>query len=500
MAMPMRIVVPLLLFVTVSSIAQRPPVPDLDRTIEQALRDWQVPGLAIAIVKDDAVVFERGYGVRTLGTRERVDQHTIFSVASTTKAMTAACLGMLVDDGKLLWDDPVSKWLPELQLSDASTTRQLTVRDLLTHRTGLPRGDMLWYGSGLGRMEILRRVRNLQPAWSFRSRYGYQNIMYMAAGEVVRAVSGMSWDTFIADSLFKPLGMTRSSTSVRNLAGVSNVATPHEEVDDTVRVVRWPNYDNVGAAGAVNSSAHDMAQWVRLVLNGGTFNGRRLLQERTVEELLSPQMVNRLDSTARALRPSSHFLTYGLGWALLDYQGKKIVTHDGWLDGMRTRVMMVPELKLGVVIILNGPRASLHTAIAYQILDHYLGAARRDWSAEYLAMAREDVAKAKERVAERESKRVKDTAPAMPLPAYVGTYTSEIYGDVVIQLERGVLTLKFGELYLGDLAHRHYETFQVNWRDKVLGWDEVLFQQGFDGTVAAFEWNGVGRFQKKTGP
>lgn len=488
------------LLLCLPAAAQRSPVPGLESIVEKALSDWNVPGAAIAIVKNDAVVYERGFGVRTQGTNDKVDQHTIFSIASTTKAMTAACLGMLVDEGKLSWDDPVTKWLPEFALSDPYVSRQLTVRDLLTHRSGLPRGDMLWYGSGYDRQEILRRVRNLQPAWGFRARYGYQNIMYMAAGEVVRAVSGMSWDAFMKERLFGPLGMTRSSTSVLALEGVANVATPHEDVDDTVRAVRWPNYDNIGGAGSGNSTAHDMAQWARLVLNGGLYDGKRLLQDRTVEELTSPQMINRLDSVARALRPSSHFLTYGLGWGLVDYLGRKIVTHDGWLDGMRSRIMLVPEEKLGVVVLLNGPRASLHTALAYQVVDHYVGAPKKDWSAEYLRMAREDEKKAAENRAKREEKRVKDTAPAMPLPSYVGTYRSELYGDAVVRLERGALVITYGSLYVGDLAHRHYEVFQANWRDRVLGWDEVMFTHGFDGTVTGLEWSGVGAFAKRTGP
>ena len=483
-----------------ASLSQISPVPGLEKTIDQALKDWEVPGLAIAIVKSNAVLYERGFGVRTLGTKDRVDEHTIFSIASTTKAMTAACIGMLVDEGKMSWDDPVSKWLPELQLRDPLATRELKVRDLLTHRAGLPRGDMLWYGSSYDRSEVLRRVRNLAPAWSFRSRYGYQNIMYMAAGQVVGAVSATTWDAFIAERLFKPLGMNRSSTSIKDLKGLANVATPHEKVDDTLRAIRWPNYDNVGGAGSVNSSAHDMAQWMRLILNNGSYDGKRLLKDRTVEELTTPQMVNRLDSTARALRPSSHFLMYGLGWSLLDYQGKKIVTHDGWLDGMRTRVMLVPELSLGVVIILNGPSALLHTALGYQVLDHFLGAPKRDWSAEYLKISHEEEAKADTRAEEREEKRVKNTTPAMPLSAYAGTYDSDLYGELVIALQGKTLTLAFGEMYIGDLAHRHFETFQVNWRDKVLGWDEVLFHQGFDGTVASIEWSGLGRFEKKATP
>ena len=477
--------------------AQNSPVPGLDAYIEQALKDWSVPGLAIAIVRNDSIICERGYGVRKLGSPETVDENTIFSVASTTKAMAAACVGMLVDEAKMTWDDPVTKWLPEFELHDPWVTRELTVRDLLTHRSGLPRGDLLWYGSTNDRSEVLRKVKMLEPATSFRSRFGYQNIMYMAAGEVVRSASGMSWDQFIVERLFRPLGMSSSSTSVKDLDGRQNVATPHEEVDKDIVPIRWPNYDNVGSAGSVNSTAHDMAQWVRLNLSNGVFNGKQLLSQKSVEEMQTPQMINRLDSLAKALRPSTHFLLYGFGWNLLDYQGKKVVTHDGWLDGMRSRVGMIPELKLGVVVLLNGPRAALHGALVYWIFDHYLGVERRDWSREMLDIVRNDEAKAKERTEERKKALVPGTKPAMPLTAYLGTYQHGMYGEAKIYLERGKLVLAFGPMYTGDLDHRHYETFQVNWRDKVLGWDDVVFVQGVDGKVASFKWDGVGEFVRK---
>ena len=220
-----------------SAPAQTEPFKGLNDYILKAMKDWETPGLALAIVKNDSVIFMKGYGVRKMGEDAPVTPRTIFAIASTTKAMTAACLGMLVDSAKVRWDDPVTKFLPWFQLSDPYVTRELTVRDILCHRSGLERGDNLWYFSPYSREEVLRRVRFLKPAWSFRSRYGYQNIMFVAAGQIVPSVTGMTWDAFVADRLFTPLGMTRTNTSVKLLAGMDDVATPHEKIDSIMQPV-----------------------------------------------------------------------------------------------------------------------------------------------------------------------------------------------------------------------------------------------------------------------
>lgn len=262
------------LLLTGSAYSQTELLKGLNDYIVKSMRDWETPGLALAVVRNDSVIFAKGYGVRKKGETAPVTPKTIFAIASTTKAMTAACLGMLVDEGKMKWDDPVTKYLPWFQLSDPYVTRELTVRDLLCHRSGLARGDNLWYLSPYSREEVLRRVRFLKPAWSFRSRYGYQNIMFLAAGEMIPSVTSKSWDDFIAERLFKPLGMTRTNTSIKYLAGLDDVATPHDKIDTVMQPVRWPNFDNVGSAGAVNSCVEDMAQWVRMNLGNGMSGGR----------------------------------------------------------------------------------------------------------------------------------------------------------------------------------------------------------------------------------
>ena len=478
------------------AFAQKSPIKGLDEYIAKAMKEWETPGLAIAIVKGDEIVFARGYGVRKLGETDKVTEQTIFAVASTTKAMTAACIGMLVDEGKLKWDDPVTKYLSWFQLSDPYVTREMTVRDLLTHRSGLERGDLLWYTSPHSREEVIRRLRYLKPAWSFRSRYGYQNIMYMTAGEVIKVVSGKTWDAFIRERLFAPLGMNSSVTSITDLGKFEDVASPHDKIDEKMQPIRRPNFDNVGSAGSVNSCVMDMAQWIRLNLGGGIYKGTKILSPDVARELHTPQTVIRLDSLALALRPSTHFAAYGLGWSLSDYQGRKLIQHDGALDGMRARVALIPEEKLGLVILINSEMTSLHGAISYRIYDHYLGAPARDWSAELLKIYRDQEAKNKADEKKKEEERVQGTKPSLPLEKYTGTYENEMYGPLKVAVANDKLVLSFYDSYVGDLSHWHFDTFQSVWRDQSFGKGFVAFTLDFNGKIEYLKWQGVADFKR----
>lgn len=489
-------VIVLLLAVSEGSEAQTEPFGGLNEYIFKAMKDWETPGLAIVIVKNDSVIFMKGYGVRKMGENAPVTPRTIFAIASTTKAMTAACLGMLVDSAKVKWDDPVTKYLPWFQLSDPYVTRELTVRDILCHRSGLARGDNLWYFSPYSREEVLRRVRFLQPVWSFRSRYGYQNIMFVAAGQIISSVTTLTWDDFIVQRLFTPLGMTRTNTSVKLLAGMDDVATPHEKIEEKMQPVVWPNFDNVGSAGAVNSCVQDMAQWVRLNLNGGVYKGKRLLSVDVIKEMQTPQTIIRLDSLDQALRPSNHFAAYGFGWTLRDYLGRKLVQHDGALDGMRARVAFVPEEKLGLVILMNSQNTNLHSSIAYRILDHYLGGPARDWSSELLKIVKEQEEKDKAEEKKTIESRVKETKPSMKLEEYAGTYDNEMYGPLSVKVDSGKLTVQFYPTYVGEADHWHYDTFQVLWKDRSLDKDMLTFVLGSDGKVAELRWQGFTTFKK----
>lgn len=342
---------------------------------------------------------------------------------------------MLVDDGKLKWDDPATKYLPGFQLYDPYVTREMTVRDLLCHRLGLERGDLVWYGTDYDRNEIIRRVRYLKPTWTVRSHFGYQNIMFVAAGQIIPQVTGKSWDDFVTERIFTPLGMKSTSTTIRAFKPADDVATPHNKIDDKVQPIAWRNIDNVGPAGSINSNVTDMTQWLRLQLGNGELDNQQLISSGAVKEMHMPQMVIRVEGVAEKLNPETHFMNYGMGWFLQDYRGREIVQHGGNIDGMSALVAMIPEEKLGVVILTNMDGTALPTALMYRVFDSFLQAPARDWSADLLKVvkARDAMQKAAEKKAEEG--RVKDTRPSLALAKYAGKYTNEMYGDARITEE-----------------------------------------------------------------
>ena len=464
------------------------PLQGLDAAVERALQDWEMPGLALAIVKDDAVVLSKGYGVRELGQPTPVDERTVFAIGSVTKAFTAAALGMLVDEGKLNWDDPVTEHLPAFQLYDPYVTREITLRDLLTHRSGLPRGDLIWIGSDFDRAEILRRLRYLPPRWSFRSHYGYQNILYLAAGQVVAAVTGQSWDEFVRERIFAPLGMTNSSTSVTALADAANVATPHADVDGRIRPVPYRNIDCIAPAGAINSNVADMTQWIRMLLADGRYGGNRLLSADTMTELFTPQTVMGMEAPeirayGRQLRGLTHFAAYGLGWILYDYRGRMVASHTGAIDGMRAALSLVPEERLGVIVLTNLNFENLAPALMFKVLDAYLGVLPWDSLAKWLSEARAADERAEQKWAAREKERASDTTPALPLAQYAGVYEDAYCGRMTVTHEDGALVMRYGRGHGGDLTHWHYDTFLVTWRQRHLDRSFATFALNSKGVV-----------------
>jgi CubicO group peptidase (beta-lactamase class C family) len=477
--------------------AQQLDLSALDDYVAQALKEWEVPGLALAVIKDDNVLVAKGFGVRRMGSNEPVDAQTLFAIASTTKAMTVACLGILVEEEKLSWNDPVTKHLKGFQLYDPFVTRELTIRDLLTHRAGLSRGDALWYRSPYDRNEILERIRYLKPRWGFRSRYGYQNIMFLAAGQVVAAISETSWDDFVAQRLFSPLGMTSTLPGYRHLNGMENIATPHLFSEGKVRPIEWVDIDNIGPAGSVISNVTDMARWVRFNLGRGSLDGQELLSPKTIEEIQTPQTIVRLDSLTKAQRPSTHFMAYGLGWFLYDYLGTKIVTHTGSIHGMRARVAMIPERNLGLVVLMNSSRTPLHESLMFWILDRLLGAPSRDWSAELLELRKANEAKWAEAEQSRKEKRVGGTKPSHPQEAYAGTYQSKLYGELAIAEKDVVLRAEFFAGFEGKLEHWHFDTYQVIWDDATLGKDLITFHMNARGEIKSVTWYGLDEFSRQ---
>jgi CubicO group peptidase (beta-lactamase class C family) len=484
------------------SLAQRTPaaspqsIRNFDAYIQKAMREWKVPGVAIAIVRNDSVVFTRGYGVRRIGDPAPVDPRTMFAIGSSSKAFTAAAIAMLVDEGKMQWNERVTTYLPGFEMYDPYVTRELTIRDALSHRSGLARGDVMWYGSAFDRDEILRRVRYLKPSWSFRSEFGYQNLMYLAAGQASAAVAGISWDQLIADRIFAPLGMRESNTSVKRLAGNANVATPHVTVDDSVVAVPYRDIDNIAPAGSINSNVVDMAQWVRLQLGEGKYAGKQLVTTGNMKQMHTPHTVIRLEGGWGLMFPEAHLMSYGLGWFMNDYKGKLAVHHGGNIDGMSALVAMLPEEKMGAVILTNMNGTPLPSVIVHRIFDDQLGLPPTDFSADLLAKYDALQKQGREAVAKREAQRVAGTRPSLPLEKYAGTYSDSMYGDAVVKYANGTLRIEYGPAFQGELEHWHYDTFRAAWEGPTQGKAFVTFSIDGSATVAEAQVENIAEFRR----
>ena len=457
----------LVVLATLSARTQPAPLAGLDTYIAKAVDAWRIPGLAAAVVKDGRVVFAKGYGVRERGKSAPVDTHTLFAIGSTTKAMTAALIAMLVDEKKVEWDAPVTRYLPWFQLKDASATRELMVRDLLTHRAGLGNADYLWYGQANSTDEILHRVRLIDPAYPIRSGFIYQNIMYAAAGAVVEAASGRSWAEMLKTRILEPLGMTETIPTAATLTSQSNVASPHDIVNGRVTVIENASVDPVAAAGAVWSNVNDMAKWMQFLLDGGRvggLDGKRLISERSFAELFTPQTIAPFDMypTTRITKP--HWMTYGFGWFQQDYRGQAVDFHTGSIDGMVAIHGLIRDERLGVYVLANLDHAELRHAIMYTVFDRYAGRSDRDWSTEFLALYDGLRKEADEERAKEDARRVPNTSPSVPIQKLAGTYADPLHGEVVVTADESGLRLQYGSAFVGTLAHWHYNTFRATWK------------------------------------
>jgi CubicO group peptidase (beta-lactamase class C family) len=464
---------------------------DLDRTVARVMQTFEVPGLALAVVQDGHVLLARGYGVRTLGQPARVDAQTLFGIASNTKVVTATALGLLVEEGLLEWDAPVIRYLPWFAMYDPFVTQQITIRDLLVHRSGLGlgAGDLLWWPpSTYNRKEIAYRLRYLKPATSFRSAYAYDNVLYTVAGEVIEAVTGQTWETFVQTRILDRVGMDGSSVRHSAAEQGGNVATPHARVDGVVRVIKPFASDNTNPAGGVNAGAADMARWLIVQLDSGRLGDRgRLYAERTTRALWTMVVPRDPGVPPPELAPlRGSFLGYALGLNVLDYRGHKLVTHTGGLPGYVSRVAMLPDHKVGVAVLTNMESGAAFNALTWTVLDHLLGAPAHDWIAAYDALERRAVADVAH--ADSAAAAARDTAsrPSLPLERYAGTYRDAWYGDVTIGREAGGLVIRFGHTpsLVGDLEHWQHDTFVARWRDRELRADAfVTFALTPDGSI-----------------
>jgi CubicO group peptidase (beta-lactamase class C family) len=456
----------------------------LDVYIMNAVEASEATGLAVGVVKDDEVVFARGYGVRSLDTMAPVDALTQFGIGSASKAFTVAALGLLVEEGRLNWQDKVIDYLSWLRLQDAYVTRELAISDLLSHRSGLGTfdGDLLWFGTDYTSEEVVRRIRTLPLRNGFRSRFGYQNVMFIAAGLVVEAVSGVPWHEFVERRILHALQMEHSSTNLADLKSESNVALPHV---DGVQIP-FISYDNVGPAGGMYSSVTDMLNWLKMWLNEGRVDDAQFLTPRTVREITSSQMF--LNGGRGAEPQGIHFINYGYGWRLYNYAGRKVIRHGGGLPGYLTEVVFVPEENLGIVVLVND-LTPVHAAIANKILDLFVTSKDRDYVAETLQALERYKPMLEGRRQQRENTRVPNTLPSLPLADYTGLYRDTMYGAAEVTEEDGVLRLALlpaPALFSAPLEHFHFDTFRVQFPAPALEFGLVTFRLDAAGQVEAF--------------
>jgi len=458
------------------------------------MTSWNVPGLAIAIVQNDRVVYLKAAGVKELGKPDPITPDTLFEIGSTSKAFTSTSLAMLVDQKKLSWDDPVHNYVPYFHLSDPCADAMVTIRDIASHHTGLGTHDELWDFTLWPREQVLRSVATLKLTRPFRSAYIYSNIQFTLAGEVVAAASGMPWEDFVRTRIFEPLGMTHTRTSLPDWNASSHALGYRWDTATQSAVPQHFNdYTNIAPAGAVKSCARDMAQWLRFQLADGQIDGKRLVSADALDETHTPQVALHVP---KETNPETNLMAYGLGWTVQDYRGQLLVSHAGALNGFRTQVALLPNQNAGVVILENIGRGYAILALRDEILDAILGGPTRDWNQLFLDLDKKADAAAEAAKSERDAKLRLDTPASHDLAAYAGTYSDPAYGTATISNDANGLTLHYYRLTI-PLTHLNYDTFEAFLPEEDL--DEIVqFELGTDGAVRSMKLFGQ-EFQKDEG-
>lgn len=472
------------------TISAQSTLPDnFDTWVEESRKDWNIPGMIVGIVKDGKVLYARGFGEKQLGSGEMVDDNTIFSIASVSKNMTAAALAILVDREEIHWDDPIIKHIPWFQFKDPWITREVTIRDALTHRVGLGRilGNRLHFMTNSSRDDVLYQMRYIDFEIPFRSGFVYNNIMYSIAGQVIEYTDGRSWDDFMQEELFAPLEMSTTTTSIKDLKETDNLAYPHQEIDGKIVPIPRRDWDNAGPAAGVNASVNDLNKWLLFQLETpGEYNGNTIISSEEINELRKPQNVR------RQADPMAPIAGYGFGWGISDYEGLRIISHGGATDGFNTAMYIVPELDLGIVFSGNTFNG-LGGAVAYQVIDAILGNEAKDWSKTYLERYEAQYKRASEARQKIHDARIENTQPTLSLADYTGTYISEGYGKVEVYLEQDALVMQFWdtEELEAELEHWHYDTFRAVWKNRAQREEFMNFNLGQDGKVKSLEFEFV---------
>lgn len=466
-----------------AAAAAQPGVAGLDDYVRRAMAQWKVPGLAVAVVKDGQVVLARGYGVRELGKPDRVDADTLFDIGSNTKAFTAAALGTLVAAGKLKWDDPVVKYVPGFRLESPYVSQEITLRDLLSHRSGYCDPFAMWYLSDDTTANVIARLRYQKPRYGFRAHFCYDNAMYLVASTFVPAITGASWNSYVASHIFAPLGMSRTVSTSAALAAASDVARPHGDVDHKVEVIKpyWPNNMDVFAAvGGINSSANDMSHWLIMLLADGRYGDSKVLEPAIIQAMETPQALIQADSELagwlHSQTPDTRFYAYGLGFFLQDYGNHELVWHAGDIDGMASALALVPDEHLGVVVMSNMNQSRASEGIVFHVLQEYLGIPPRDVSSAMYAYLQKERVRSQAASRKLAAARRPGTKAPLPLGDYAGSYSDPYYGTASVRDEHGHLVLRLGNpMFVGDLEHWNGATFRVRWRYRFYGDAYITF-------------------------
>lgn len=435
----------------------------LEADVQAGMREAQVPGVAVAIVKDGQVVYTHGFGVREIGTSKAVDAHTLFAIGSVTKSFTAASVGLLVDQHRLNWDDSVTHLLPSFQLSDSSLAAQITLRDLLSHRTGVASDNLVFWGSGVSSKELMKRFPALKITWPLRTHFDYNNLMYMAAGEVVGSVAGKPWPEFVREQIFVPLGMNSTSAQSRDLSDRSNLACAHMKVGNDVHAIPFLDMDNVAPAGAIVSNVVDMTQWLKVQLGEKIVHNRALLSEATLAEMHTAQIPMDLSPPYSWLLQGNVMGAYGFGWMLSDYHGHLLLQHGGDTDGMASIAALMPDQHFGFILLSNLGDPWFRQIVLYRLLDALLKRPQADWAQTYRTIAAQYAKESQEQrgpAPNGESAINEGSKPALSACAYAGTYRHPLYGEAVVSCDGKTLQMSL----LGnemELHHVRYDSFSV---------------------------------------
>ncbi|MFL6467987.1 MAG: serine hydrolase [Pyrinomonadaceae bacterium] len=491
MKIPLTII--FLLLLALSSFGQSS-VQTFDKYVESARRDWNVPGLSIVVVQDGKVLLSKGYGLREVGKEAKVDAETLFGCMSTTKAMTVVAMAMLVDEGKVNWDDKVTKYLPGFRVDDSYVTGDVRVRDLLTHNTGIGNADFLWaWTPELTSNEVVRRMQFAKQAYPLRGGFVYQNIMYLVAGQVIEKVSGIPWERFITERIFRPLDMKNTFANYTLSMKYVNRSVAHFEIKGKIQPIPEDSADPIGPAGSVWSTSDDIGKWVNFMLGNTTVNGKQLLKPETFKELFRPQVVippnGGFYPTTALTKP--HWTTYALGWFQHDYRGEMVNFHTGSLDGRTAIIGLIPDKKIGVYIFGNLDHAEVRHALMYEAFDQFgFGDSPRDWSKETKALYDGLKADSKNRAEAVKARRVPNTKPSLSLNAYTGKYADPFYGTMEVAQVAGRLRIKITNDLSADLDHWHFDSFRAIWNKS--WWDEDIISFELNPVTGTVESMNVG--------